>query len=160
MKPKIVTKDAFHIHGIGVRTCNEGESGYDGVIPKLWGQFYDQKIVEKIPSRPCQNIIALYTDYEDGVSGHYTIMIGAETYSPEEVSEGLIAKTVPSAKYIIFTSNKGEISKVVPETWQSIWTFFNDDSSYKRAYTGDFELYDTRSHDPNNAEIDIYIAVK
>lgn len=41
----------------------------------------------------------------------------------------------------------------VTDTWKKIW-----DSSLNRKFGFDFEVYDERSQDWNNAELDIYIS--
>jgi predicted transcriptional regulator YdeE len=56
-------------------------------------------------------------------------------------------------------SKKGSVSEVVPKAWFFVWEWFKT-SNMKRAFSGDFELYDSRSVNPNDAEIDIYIAIK
>ena len=45
--------------------------------------------------------------------------------------------------------------RVVPETWKRIWT-----ASLERAYQTDFEVYDERAADPQNAQVDICVGVR
>ena len=46
---------------------------------------------------------------------------------------------------------------VVIRQWQEIW---NEDKKLARKYTTDFEVYGRKSLDPENAEVDIFIAIK
>ncbi|MNY28091.1 Bacterial transcription activator, effector binding domain [compost metagenome] len=66
---------------------------------------------------------------------------------------------VPGSKYRVFTTKKGPVYEVVAQAWREIWAYFGE-STEKRAYTGDFELYDARDFDPANTELQIYIAIK
>ena len=47
----------------------------------------------------------------------------------------------------------------VIEAWQNIWKMKPHDFAGNRTYIADFELYDQRSCDPNNAAVDIYIGI-
>ena len=48
---------------------------------------------------------------------------------------------------------------IFPAAWQQIWKL-EDLGKLKRTYQADFELYDQRAQDPQNAQVDIYIGVK
>jgi predicted transcriptional regulator YdeE len=51
---------------------------------------------------------------------------------------------------------KGNILQgVVFDEWTKIWN-----SDLERAFTADFEVYGEKSLNPENAEVDIFIAVK
>ena len=61
---------------------------------------------------------------------------------------------IQSGRYLVFTA-KGDIPKIVIDTWKEIWEYFaRKDAEYERLYTTDFEYY------VNQNEIEIYIAVK
>jgi len=72
----------------------------------------------------------------------------------------MVVKTVPAGHYAVFTSPRGPAAKVVPQTWQQIWTYFQSPQNGQRAYQADFEVYDQRAADPNNVQVDIYVGVK
>ena len=44
--------------------------------------------------------------------------------------------------------------------WQRIWGMDRGTLGGERAYIVDFEVYDTRSHDPQNVTLDIYIGFR
>ncbi len=71
----------------------------------------------------------------------------------------MVVKTIPAAKYLVFTSEKGSMPDIVIKAWQDIWAWFAS-SEIERAYTGDFESYDERCANPQEAQVDIYIAIK
>ncbi len=50
--------------------------------------------------------------------------------------------------------------KVVIDMWQKIWNMNTAMLEGERAYIADFEIYDERSSDLNNAIVDIYIGIK
>lgn len=162
MEIKQVIRAEMKIAGMQVRTSNAQEASEAGKIPGLWQQYMQQSVGERTPGKVNPVVtIALYTDYESDVNGEYTLVIGAEVENPDAVSqvEGLTLHTVPAAKYLVFTTEKGPFGEVVIAAWQRIWAYF-EQSEVKRAYTGDFEWYDERSWNPNEAIVDIYIAIE
>jgi predicted transcriptional regulator YdeE len=50
--------------------------------------------------------------------------------------------------------------EVVIDAWQKIWKMTSDDFDGDRAYIADFEVYDQRASNPDNASLDIYIGLK
>ena len=145
------TKDALKIIGIQMRTTNEkGQSSYD--ISKFWEKFRQESILDKIPNKKSQNILALYTDYEGDYTQPFNYTICCEVTSLEDVPPGMIAKIIPPADYTILQAT-GKFPDCLIQTWQSIWQ-----SDLKRSYRFDFEIYKTL--DPHHANIDVYIGVK
>ncbi|OZI12060.1 transcriptional regulator [Bacillaceae bacterium SAS-127] len=156
----IVEKEAFQVLGLTARTCNADEMTSEGKIPSLWSAFYEQKVPEQTANlvKPTATY-GLYSDYETGVNGEYSLTIGMEVSSNGAIPEGLSVKTIPAAKYMVFTSEKGPMVEVVIKAWQHIWAWFAN-SEVERTYTGDFEVYDERCANPEEAQVDIYIAVR
>lgn len=150
----------FTVIGISARTTNAKEMSGEGVIGKQWDRFMKEGLLSKIPNRVDANILAVYTDYESDASGAYTFLIGARVSSADTVPQGMVAKKVPAGKYAVFTSERGFVGKVVPETWGRIWATPKSAPGGDRAYRADFELYDQRAADPQNAQVDIYIGIK
>lgn len=83
----------------------------------------------------------------------YSFFIGckvaSETLKPEDLDE----LTIPAQKYQIETA-KGQMPDCVANAWRKIWS-----TKINRQYGFDFEIYDQRSHDWANAEIDIYLSL-
>ena len=49
---------------------------------------------------------------------------------------------------------------IVVEAWQKIWQMSDSELGGVRSYIADFEIYDERAFDPQNAVVDIYIGIK
>ncbi len=161
MSQKIVDQPEFTVIGINVRTNNTREMAGAGVISGHWERFFRDGILEKIPRKADSNIYAVYTNYASDRNGDYDLVLGARVKDASPVPPGMVAVTVPSGKYAVLTSAKGPVGKIIAEEWQEIWRL-EDQSQLggKRAYKTDFELYDERSRDPQNSQVDIYIGIK
>jgi predicted transcriptional regulator YdeE len=56
---------------------------------------------------------------------------------------------------------RDQFKEVVPQAWQRVYSL--DDNKQiggTRAYKADFELYDQRSQNPQDAQVDLYIGLK
>ena len=162
VKPTIVERETFQAIGTQVSTNNSKEAGPDAIIGKQWQQFLSQGLLRQIPDRVDDNILAVYTDYATDANGQYTFILGARVkpIPDPKIPSGMVVKTVPAQRYAVFTSERGPVAKVVIETWRQIWAYFKTPANGERAYRADFELYDQRAADPNNAQVDIYVGVK
>ncbi len=149
----------FDVIGIAVRTTNKAEFEGNGLIAELWQHFFAEQVYAKVPHRADNNIMALYTEYAGNKDDMYTVILGVRVTKVEEIPMGMVAHHVPAQDYAIFTSQKGQMPTVVVDTWQKIWSQENS-GILKRAYHTDYELYDERSSDPQNAQVDIYIGIK
>ncbi|MGE7692182.1 effector binding domain-containing protein [Lysinibacillus sp. NPDC097214] len=158
-EPVVMNKESFQIVGISARTSNANEFTAQAKIPQLWSDFYHQNVVGQIANAVNHVTYGLYSDYETDVNGEYSITLGVEVLAANEIPEGMFVKTVPAAKYLVFTSNKGPFEEVVVKAWQDVWAWFAS-SGVERTYTGDFEMYDERCANPQEAQVDIYIAIK
>jgi predicted transcriptional regulator YdeE len=150
---------AFTVIGIEARTTNAKEATGDGIIPKQWQKFFQEGVLGKIPNKASQNIYALYTKYASDRNGEYNFVIGAMVKDGTVAPVGMVTRHVPAAHYLVLTSEKGVLRKVVPDAWLALWKL-EDEGKLKRAYQTDFEIYDQRSEDPQSAQVDIYIGLK
>jgi len=162
MTPHIVDQESFQVIGITASTNNQKESGPDAIIGKLWQQFLSQSLLNRIPDRVDQSIIAVYTDYATDANGQHTLVLGAKVkpIPIPTLPEGMVVKLVPAGRYAVFTSDRGPVAKVVIQAWKQIWSYYKSPANGERAYRADFEIYDQRAADPNNAQVDIYIGLK
>jgi len=149
----------FVVIGIEARTTNAREATADGIIPRQWQRFFQEGILDKIPRKAGSNIYAVYFDYASDRNGEYIFVIGAMVKEGTTPPAGMVAKRIPAGQYAVLTSDKGPLPKVVPGEWQKIFKL-EDDRKLTRAYQTDFEIYDQRAQDPQNAQIDIYIGLK
>jgi predicted transcriptional regulator YdeE len=160
MNPKVVNEPQFFVIGISARTTNAKEMTADGIIGKQWGRLMQEGLLARIPNKADQNIVAVYTDYASDHNGEYTYVLGARVTSDVDVPAGMVAKRVPAGPYAMFTTEKGAPQKVVPETWIRINSLPRTAAGGDRQYRADFEIYDERARDPQNAQVDVYIGIK
>lgn len=160
MNPKVVEEAGFSVIGIAERTTNAKEMSGEGVIGKQWGRFVQENLAAHIPNKADSSIIAVITDYASDKDGEYTHLIGARVTSTADVPAGMVVKKVPSGKYAIFTSEKGPVAQVVVGTWQRIWAQPKSAPGGNRAYEADYEVYDERAMDPQNAQMDVHVGIK
>jgi predicted transcriptional regulator YdeE len=159
MNAKTVELPAFSIIGIEARTNNAKEMSNDGIIPKQWGRFVQEGILEKIPDKVDSTVYAVYTDYESDRTGDYTFILGAKVKAGTTPPAGLVLKKIPVQRYTVFTSNRGLTSEVVPGIWKRIWDI-EDSKEIRRSYLSDFEVYDQRAVDSKNTQVDVYLGTK
>lgn len=157
---RIVELGAMKLAGIATRTTNANEMSGNGKLGPLWDQFWSEQIATPIPNaKEPGTIYGCYSDYENGAMGEYTMLIGASIDLSADAPAGLEVVEVPAAKYAVFTTERGPVAEVVARAWQSIWKW-SLSSGEERTFTGDFERYDERSTNPQDAQVDIYIAIK
>jgi predicted transcriptional regulator YdeE len=157
---KLVDLPGFSFIGIAARTTNAKEMSGEGVIADQWERVMAGGIIEQIPNRVDSSVIAMYTNYESDANSEYTFLIGAKVTSIDSIPEGMVAKPVPDAHYAVFISEKGSVWKVVPEVWQKIWSTPASEIGGERAFLADFEIYDERATDPQNAVVEVWVGIK
>jgi predicted transcriptional regulator YdeE len=147
------SNDSLKIIGISVRTTNkDNQSAQD--IGKLWGQFYSENILEKIPNKVNNDIYSIYTDYKNNFQDEYTTIIGVRVNNLHSIPAGCVGREFPNENFKVFTA-KGQMPKAIMDAWFNIW---QQDKELQRKYTYDFELYSDKSHNGENSEVDIYIS--
>ncbi len=151
---KTTNVEQFDIVGIKTRTINDGSAATD--IPALWNRFMSENILENIPNKTNSAIYCLYTGYEGDHTQPYDVILGCKVNEVNEIPEGLTHLQVPASDNAQFLA-KGVIEhgQAVVATWMQIWK-----SDLDRAFSVDYEVYDERSADLQNAEVDIFIALK
>jgi predicted transcriptional regulator YdeE len=159
--PRIIPEKEFSVIGIEVRTNNSREASAQGLIPKQWEKFNKDGVIGKIPAKVDSSIIVVYSAYQSDKTGDYNYLIGAKVSDASIIPDGMVAKTVPKGEYAFVTTSVGPVGKIVARAWQKIWLL--EDQSHLggvRSYKSDFELYDQRSRDPQNSQVDIYVGLK
>ncbi len=151
---KKVNIKTFNVIGISVRTTNEnGQSAND--IGKLWNRFMTEGILDKIPNKVDNTIYSIYTDYEKDHTKPYTTILGCKVENLDIIPNGMIAKKIEGGNYTKFVT-KGDLTKgAVYKEWENIWN-----SKLDRKYSADFEVYGEKAQNPQDAEVDIYVAIK
>ncbi len=159
--PRIFEQKQFTVVGIQVRTNNSREATGHGEIPKQWDRLFKEGILSKIPKKSDENIVVVYSNYQSDYKGDYDYLIGAKVDQATNLPGGMVAKTVAGGKYAVLTTEAGQVGKVVSGEWQKIWKL-EDNSKLGgvRAYKTDFEIYDQRSRDPQDSQVDIYVGLR
>src|SRR5262249_52458943 len=118
-------------------------------------------IAMSIPNRTAPSrILAVYSDYESDANGAYSVLVGAEVNDSPEVPAGLVAKKIPRARYARIVSERGPIPAIVFGVWKRIWGMSAKELGGERAFGVDFEVYDERAHNRNDAQIEVYVSLK
>lgn len=151
----LINKAMITVIGIACQTANTPD-GAPIDIPKQWGKFYQEGIMQQIPNRTSEEIIALYCDYEGDFTQPYTFVLGCQVTSADEIPAGMVAKQILAGRYAMYSA-VGEHPKTLIETWQHIW---QEDKNLKRTYKGDYEVYGDKFFLGNPQQIDVFIGVE
>jgi predicted transcriptional regulator YdeE len=144
----------FNVIGISIRTTNEnGQSGKD--IPALWSKFMSERIIEKIPNKIDNSIYCIYTDYEKDHTKPYTTILGCQTENLDAIPHGMVGRTFKGGNYSKHVAKGNILQGMIFNAWIKIWN-----SDLQRAFTADFEIYSEKAQNPENAEVDIFVAIK
>ena len=145
----------FKLIGISlkVRTSNANrQSAID--CGNLWQKFEIENYLDKIPGKLGDEIYAVYYDYEGDYTKPFSYFIGCKVENNTEAPVGLDQLIVPAGNYEKIVA-KGKMPDCVAGKWKEIC-----DTKLPRAFNTDFEVYDERSKDWNNAEVTIFISLK
>lgn len=146
--------EGFQLAGIqwpGKTTNQNNQSSTDCGI--LWQQFEKENIIEQIPHRLSDTIYAVYYDYEFTPQEKFRYFIGCQIEKNGPVPEKLDTLWIPAQDYQIIKA-QGKMTDCLVKAWKNIWT-----TKIPRKFGFDFEVYDERSHNWNDAEVDIYLSV-
>lgn len=150
---KISTLEKFYIIGISVRTTNEnGQAGKD--IPELWNKFMSENLMDKIPNKIDSSLYCIYTEYEKDYTKPYTTILGCKVSSLENIPNDMVGKAFEKENYTKITAKGNLLQGMVFDEWTKIWN-----SQIDRKYSADFEIYGEKAQNPENAEVDIFIAI-
>ncbi|MGY5352940.1 GyrI-like domain-containing protein [Wenyingzhuangia sp. IMCC45533] len=150
---KAISKDELILVGLEIRTTNEnGKAAKD--IPDLWRRFIKEDFKDKIPNKLNDTIYALYYDYQGDFTKPYSMLLGYQVTSLDDIPSNLTVKLIPKAEYFKFTAKGNLMEDAVFNTWKTIWQ-----TDIKRAYTYDLEVYDDRASNPIDGEADILISI-
>lgn len=147
------TISEFKLIGItlGHKTTNNGgQASID--CGSLWQQFESENTSERIPNKVGSEVYAVYFDYEGDHTQPYSYFVGCKVPMDTETPEGMTSLAIPTQEYTQVVV-KGTIPTCIAQSWNDIWH-----SDIARKYSYDFEVYDQRSHDWSNGEVDIFVA--
>lgn len=150
MKYDLVQLEQKEVAGIKIRTSNS-DPNMSSSIGLTWQRFYEEGIYQSIPNKKNVKSIGLYTNYENGVSGEYDVIVCCEVDDILNMPESLYTTLIPSGKYAKFIVH-GNMQKAVADFWTEFWSMELD-----RKFGCDFEEY--QNNDMENGEIFIYISL-
>lgn len=149
---KVIQKEEFYVVGISVRTTNEKGNAKEA-IPKLWKDFMELDMYNKVINRKEEAIYAVYTNYEKDHTKPYDTILGFKVNDLNTIPENMVGVTIKKSSYKQFIAT-GDLTKdIVIHKWMEIWN-----TDLDRAYSADFEVYD-KIQDPKNGEVEIFIAI-
>jgi predicted DNA-binding transcriptional regulator YafY/predicted transcriptional regulator YdeE len=143
----------FAVIGLAVRTTNQNQQASHD-IGALWQQFLGQQIAATIPNRVGQAIYCLYTDYELDHTRPYTVILGCPVSNLAEIPAGLVGHQVPGGLYAKHLAKGSLPQGAVYRAWAEIWQ-----ADLARQFSTDFEVYTERAYNPDDAEVDIFVAI-
>lgn len=120
----------------------------------LWQEFEKGKYAEIIPNKLTDEILAVYHQYEGDHTKPFSYFIGCKVKAGTKVPPGLETLTIAKGTYQKIDA-KGKMPDCVINAWKEVWL-----SDIPRSYKMDFEVYDERSKDWNNAEVEVYLSVE
>ena len=145
-------REGFEICGLKARTNNADEVSGRGMIANLWGEFL--KFGDGGTCAEKDEIYAAYYDYENGVQGEYSVLIGTcskEGHHKESHDEACESANqcrknerdetgeklcIEAGDYAVFDF-ANEPTRA-GEYWTGIWKFF-ESSKLQSAFQTDFE---------------------
>lgn len=141
--------DKLMVSGLSVITNNENEMNPETAkIVQLWEDYQDKNILGATFNKSKNfDMYGVYSDYTSDVNGDYKVTVAVEVTKPKN------AIVIENQRYLVF-SKKGDLPKIVVDCWKEIWSYFDDEPTYERAYKIDFEKYSKEN------EIEIYISIK
>ena len=162
MNITIIKLPEIKLTGITARTSNTLEMNpKTAKIGATMQKFFADGMQAHIFGRKNPNtLFAAYTNYENDEHGEYTYFLGEEVNDFEKIQQGFETLLIPSQTYVKFTSAPGKMPHVCIEMWQNIWKMNAAELGGKRTYIADFEVYDERSQNPEQAILDIYIGIQ
>jgi predicted transcriptional regulator YdeE len=152
-------QESFYVAGYSVRTNNAKEMSGEGEIGKLWHRFMQQNLGAEIPGREGPTVLVVYSDYASDEKGDYTYTLGARVSSVDRLPAGMTWRKIVPGPYAVFTTDKGQVGQVVQAQWRKIWEMKPEQMGGKRAFVTDYEVYDQRTANPDNAQVEIHIGL-
>ncbi len=146
--------EKIELIGLALQSKTTNENGQSGIdCGTLWQKFENEKFLEKIPERLSDEIIAVYHHYEGDHTKPFSYFIGCKVAPGTIAPKGMDSFMIMNGNYLKKTA-KGEIPCCITKAWADIWN-----SDLERAYQTDFEVYDARSKNWADGEVDIYVSI-
>lgn len=143
------------VAGIQVRTNNRAELDPDSSsLDRLWEGFLGDGMPERIPDRAAGSpVYGVYSDYQDGRDGDYSVLAGVEVGDERKVPEAYQSVVIEAGEYLVFHA-RGRFSDTVMETWSRVWRYFEREDAPPRRFVTDYEVYE------GTDRLSIYVGVR
>lgn len=150
-----IIQEPIQLAGLSLKTKTVNANGQSSIDCKnLWHTFEDGNHAVSISNKVSDDIYGAYFDYEGDSSHPFSYFVGCRIKNDSPIPEGLTRLTIPAGSYEKISA-RGKMPDCVIKAWKDIW-----EAGFPRTYQIDFEVYDERSHDWGNAEVDVYVSVK
>jgi AraC family transcriptional regulator len=140
MKPTIVTKEAFKVIGLELRTSfKDGRNKTE--IPPFFHKVLEKGRLDDVPNRVNQDQLCIFKFEKD--SPDFSYIMGVEVESDREIPEGMVSVDMPASQYATATFIKRGFEDVsrafgfVDQEWLP-------KSDYVRGNSPGFVYYDDR----------------
>jgi predicted transcriptional regulator YdeE len=148
-----IVKEEFKLTGLKLNRKTTNENGQSSIdCGNLWQRFENENYVERIQGKLSDEIYAVYYDYEGDHTKPFSYFIGCKVKMDTQNSPDLDSLIIPAGTYSKIIA-KGAMPGCIANAWKNIWSSITD-----RAYQFDLEIYDERSKDWSNAEIEIFVS--
>ena len=150
MEAKIVNREAFKVMGVLVR-ANPKDADYGDIWEKQFMPSHDR-------ISPLSTDKAYYCVYfETGEEGMADIMAGMAVGEVASISEGLVVREVPAARYAVFECTM----KTIGKTWEYIFKDWLPASQYEAdAPLPGFEYFPPDAERAGDFPVSIYVPVR
>ena len=149
MQPQIVTKPAFTVVGLRIRT-----KPMTAEIPQLWGQFGPR--MDEVPHLAEPGVSYGLMETLDPEMSQLDYMAGESVTKADDLPTGMTSWTVPANTYAVFETTLPAIG----DTFGYIYNTWLPTAGYQQVAAPYFERYsETFEPDDPTATISIYIPV-
>ena len=151
----IVSLAEIKLIGLSLKEKTTNANGQSHTDCKnLWHDFDNGKYADKISGKLSEEIFGVYHGYEKDHTAPFSYFIGCKVNDFAIIPEGLTSMAIPAGEYHHIVA-KGKMPECMINAWKEVWA-----SDIPRTYTTDFEVYDERSRNWDDAEVDVYLSVK
>ena len=147
--------EQFAIIGLSIKTDNSDPIKLNNDLQSLWGKFISENTAEQIPGKIDNKIYCVYTEYDGDYTKPYLALLGCKVNNLDIIPTGLVGKKFKSSLYNKYIAKGNILQGMIFEKWKQLWSL-----DIARTYIADFEVYDEKSQNPQDAEVEIFIGVK
>jgi predicted transcriptional regulator YdeE len=150
-----VNINVISLIGLSLKTKTVNANGQSAIdCGNLWQEFEQNNCAASISNKLSDEIYGVYYQYEGDHTKPFSYFVGCKVKEGTEAPRGLKKLSIPGGTYYKVIA-KGKMPDCIANAWKEIW-----DSNINRSYQVDFEVYDERTRDWNNAEVDIYLSIE